>query len=576
MSEKKSFEVKQRPVDAEIEAGALAPITEHTGTVHLTEAAELYGDAHAAETYRYVARGLKARHIQFMGLGGSIGTALFLGIGRALAAAGPLSIFLGYTISGVAIFGTMQCLGEMTTWLPMPAALPSFASRYVDKALGFAVAWNGWYNYAITICIEISAAAVIIGYWNTTINVAVWISIIIVLLLFLNLFAVSLYGEAEFWFASLKIVTIVGLLILSLVLDLGGGPNHDRIGFRYWKNPGAMNTFVAEGAEGRFLGLFFSLVMGALSFGGIEAVVIAAGEAKNPRRNLPKAIRRVFWRLVFFYVLGSLAVGLLVPYNDPDLLSALATGAPGAAGSPWVIAIKKAGIPVLPSIINAVILSSATSAANACLYSGSRYLLVMAQQGFAPKFFLRCSQRGIPYYAVGCTAVITALTYLSCSAGPVKVFIWLANISALVSMFSWLTICITYVRFYAALKKQGVSRDDLAFKSPFQPYLAWGTIVFFSILMLFNGFYSFTPWDTDTFISTYITVPIFFGLLIFWKVFKRTKVVDPAEADIWTGKAAIDAEVWPEPAPKNFIQKASSSTGHVHSMVLIADVSRSL
>lgn len=154
-----------------------------------------------------------------------------------------------------------------------------------------------------------------------------------------------------------------------------------------------MNTFVAGGAEGRFLGFFFSLVIGALSYGGVESVVVAAGEAENPRRNLPKAIRRVFWRLVFFYIFGSFAVGVLVPYNDPDLLQAIATGAPGAASSPWVIAIQRAGIPALPSIINAVILSSAASAANACLYNSSRFLMSMAQAGFAPKLFLRCSQR---------------------------------------------------------------------------------------------------------------------------------------------------------------------------------------
>lgn len=186
---------------------------------------------------------------------------------------------------------------------------------------------------------------------------------------------------------------MVGLLLLALILDLGGGPNHDRIGFRYWKNPGAMKPFVAGGAEGHFLGLFFCLVVAAISFGGIESVVVAAGEAENPRRNLPKALRRVFWRLVLFYVLGSLAVGVLVPYNNPALLQAIATGAPGAASSPWVIAIQRAGIPALPSIINAVILTSAASAANACLYNGSRYLMSMAQAGFAPKIFLRCSKR---------------------------------------------------------------------------------------------------------------------------------------------------------------------------------------
>jgi yeast amino acid transporter len=221
----------------------------------------------------------------------------------------------------------------------------------------------------------------------------VWISVLIVVVVLVNIFAVTIYGEAEFWFAILKVVTIVGLIILAIVLDLGGGPDHDRIGFRYWKDPGAMNTFIARGVEGRFLGFFFSLVMAAYIYAGIESVVVAAGEAQNPRKTIPKVIRRVFWRILLFYVFGSLAIGVLIPYNDPLLLTALATDAPGAAGSPWVIAISRAGIRALPSIINAVILSSATSAANAFLYNGSRFLMSMAQSGLAPKVFLRCSQR---------------------------------------------------------------------------------------------------------------------------------------------------------------------------------------
>lgn len=177
------------------------------------------------------------------------------------------------------------------------------------------------------------------------------------------------------------------------MLDLGGAPNHDRLGFRYWKNPGPMRPFVFDGATGRFCGFFFSIVIAALSYAGIESVVVAAGEAKDPRRNLPKAIRRVFWRILLFYVFGSLAVGVLVPYNDGRLLTAQGNQEPGAAGSPWVIAITRVGIPVLPSIINAVILISAASAGNSMLYNGSRYLMSMAQIGLAPKIFLRCSKK---------------------------------------------------------------------------------------------------------------------------------------------------------------------------------------
>lgn len=222
---------------------------------------------------------------------------------------------------------------------------------------------------------------------------AVWITIVLVTIFCLNAFAVSVYGESEFWFASIKVITIVGLIILALVIDLGGGPNHDRIGFRYWKNPGAMKPFVTKGDSGRFFGVFFACVMAAYTYGGVESVVIAAGEAQDPRRTLPKAIRRVFWRVIVFYILGPLAIGLIVPYNDTGLLTALATEAPGSASSPWVIAINTAGISALPSIINAVILTSAASAANACLYNSSRYLMSMAQLGLAPKAFMKCSKR---------------------------------------------------------------------------------------------------------------------------------------------------------------------------------------
>lgn len=182
-------------------------------------------------------------------------------------------------------------------------------------------------------------------------------------------------------------------MIFAFIIDLGGGPTRDRLGFRYWKNPGAMRAYKSTGDAGRFLGLFSTLVNAAFSYGGVEMVAVAAGEAEDPRRNIPKAVRRVFWRILFFYVLGSLAIGVLLPYNEPTLLNAIEEDKPGGAASPWVIAVYRAGVPVLPSIINAVILTSATSSANAFLYTGSRYLYALAQNGQAPRFLLKCSRR---------------------------------------------------------------------------------------------------------------------------------------------------------------------------------------
>jgi amino acid transporter len=512
------------------------------GSTAVGEAADLYGDIETAEQLGYVSRGLKSRHIQFIALGGTIGTGLFLGIGKAFAHSGPLSVLLGYTFTGIAIWGMMQCLGEMATWLPLPGAIPQYCARYCDPAMGFAVGWNNWYNSAITLCAEISAAAVVIGYWNDTINQAAWITIIIVLVLALNIFAVSIYGEAEFIFASVKIVTIVGLLLVALVIDLGGAPKQGRLGFRYWVKPdlGGMKEYIGKGDTGRFLGLFATLINATFSYGGVEMVAVAAGEAENPRKNVPKAVKRVFWRILFFYVLGSLAIGVTVSSDNPQLTA----GGVGAKSSPWVIAIQSAGIPALPSIINAVILTSASSSANAFLFSGSRYLFALAQNGQAPKIFLKCSKSGVPYYAVLITASISLLTYMSISSGASTVFNWFQNLCSIANLITWINILIAYIQFRKALIK-------------WQPWTAYISLAYFCMILLFNGFAVFTKgeWSIDDFITAYIGIPIYIVLYLFWKIFKREPFVKPAQADIWSGKAAMDAEIWPEQVPRNFLEK---------------------
>ena len=376
-------------------------------------------------------------------------------------------------------------------------------------------------------------------------------------MLLLNIFAVSIYGEAEFCFASIKIITIVGLILFAFIVDLGGNPRHDRLGFRYWKNPGAMKEYYSTGDTGRFLGLFSTLVNAAFSYGGVEMVAVAAGEAENPRYNIPKAVRRVFWRILFFYVLGTLAIGVLVPYNDEDLNRALEAGESGGAASPWVIAIYRVGVPVLPSIINAVILTSATSSANAFLFTGSRYLYALAQNGQAPRFLLTCSKKGVPYYCVLITASISLLTYMSCSSGANVVFTWFQNLTTIANLFTWMSVCVAYIQFRKALIAQGVDRNTLVFKAPLQPYVAYGSLVFFAIITVFNGFYVFNPWDKDGFVTAYVGIPIYLVLFAFWKVFKRTKFVSPHEADIFTGKAALDAADahWPERRPKNLMER---------------------
>lgn len=248
---------------------------------------------------------------------------------------------------------------------------------------------------------------------------------------------------------------------------------------------------------------------------------------------------------------------MCISSNDPQLTN---EDAKGAQASPWVIAMKAASIPVLPHIINAVILTSATSSANAFLYTGSRYLFGIAQNRHAPRFLLKCSKAGVPYYCVGITCSISLLTYLSVGASAAVVFSWFQRLTTIAQLFTWCSVCFTYTRFRKALAAQGVDRSTLIFSAKFQPYTTWAAFGYFALIIIFNGFKVFTetPWGSDgltDFFTAYVGVPIFFILYAFWKIFKRPKFVNPAEADIWSGKAALDAEVWPEQIPRNVFER---------------------
>ncbi|KAL2161746.1 hypothetical protein VTH06DRAFT_8308 [Thermothelomyces fergusii] len=279
-------------------------------------------------------RGLKSRHIQFLALGGapfdsvdktkhSIGTGLFVGSGGILSKVGPAPLWLGYVSMMMVVWIVMNTIAEMTTYLPMKGiTLPYFTNRYVDSSLAFASGWNYWYAYAILVAAEASAGAILLDYWETPVHVGVWITIILVVCLLLNIIAVQIFGEAEFWFASIKLITIIGLIILGIVIMAGGAPQGGAIGFRYWNNPGAFKEYVGTGATGRFTAYWTAFVRAGFSFiTSPELIGLAAGETVAPRRNIPKAARRFLYRLAVFYGVSSLIIGALVPYDEPRLLS---------------------------------------------------------------------------------------------------------------------------------------------------------------------------------------------------------------------------------------------------------------
>ncbi|KAF7592247.1 hypothetical protein BBP40_000448 [Aspergillus hancockii] len=518
-------------------------------------------DVRSPEALRSVGtldRRLKSRHIQFIALSGAIGTGLFVGTGQILSLSGPLSMTLAFAITGLDLFAVINSIGEMATWLPLPGAAPVYAARFVDEALGFALGWNYWYQFAMGVPIEVSAAAIVIGYWPNTVSSGVWITILFVPLVIVNCFPVRAYGELEFIFGAIKLTTIVGLMILMLVITLGGAPTHDRIGFRYWKDPGPMQEYLKTGASGRFLAFLKVFVQAVFSYGGSEIVVVAAGETENPRRNIPKAVRRVFWRITIFYVGSVFLMSLCVSARDGRLLNAIKSGAKGAGASPFVIAIQNGGIRALPSIINAVILSSAVSSGNSFFYASTRILYATALDGKAPRF-LRYEKFGVPYGCVAITTALSLVVYLNVSSSSAEVFFWISNLSSVSTLVMWTSIGVTYLRFYKALQYHGIPRSSLPFKSPFQPYLAYFAVFFSSTVALLNGFDAFFPgnFSAKTFIPPYIAIPIFWALFLGYKFIKGTSIVKLEAIDLWSGKEEADRleAVWEQPKPRNVFER---------------------
>ncbi|KAK7058789.1 hypothetical protein VNI00_001413 [Paramarasmius palmivorus] len=516
-----------------------------------------------------LARELKNRHVAMISIGGVIGTGLFLGTANALRNGGPIGLLLGYMVVGSICWSVMvgECLtatafakdkqislGEMVAYLPIPGGHIKLAERFVDPALSFAMGWNYWYNWIIVLPSELSAAAILIEYWTNSDKLnPLWITICMIVVIVINLLGAGAYGEAEFVFASIKVITIVGLIILGIILDLGGGPSGDRIGFRYWLKPGPFVQFNGiSGAEGRFLGWWAVMTQAAFSFIGTEIVAIAAGEAKNPRRNIPRAIKRVYIRILLFYIGGTLLIGLLVPSDEKRLDLGTTAGA-----SPFVIAIQNAGIGGLPSVINAALLTSAWSAASSDLYTSSRALYGLAAAGNAPKIFMRTSRRGLPWISIVFCSLFSGFSYMVVSSGAGTVFGWFQNMTAIAGLMTWFGISVTYIRFHAGLKRQGFDRKKLPFASSLQPFAAWYAAVMCIIICFFSGWKVFLKdsWATDTFVTNYLPLVLFPILYIGCKLWKKTSIVRPADMDFVSDIAEIEAECYDEPPPRNALER---------------------
>ncbi|GAA5852561.1 hypothetical protein JCM9279_005512 [Rhodotorula babjevae] len=504
-------------------------------------------------------RTLKARHLQMIALGGTIGTGLFVGAGSALNTGGTAGIFIGYTIMGMVVYSMMVALGELTTQYPVRGAFVHHATRFLDPSIGFALGYNYYYSWAVTIPTEIVAAALVLDYWPgaAKINVAVWITVFFIIITAFNFIGVGAFGEAEFWFSLIKIITLVGLILLGIIITSGGVPGADPIGFRYWRETPFQQLNGIPGAKGRFLSFWTVFLQASFSFLGTEIVALTAAEAENPRRNVPKAINRVFYRILFFYVVGVFVMSLLVSPNDERLIN----GGSDAAASPWVIGIQRAGIKALPSIVNAVILIAAFSAGNSDLYAASRTLYGLACDGQAPRIFAKATANGLPIWSLVITALFGVLAYMNLGTTGEEAFNYLVAIGSVSGLINWLVILVTYLRYYYGLKRQGIDRSEFPYQAPLQPYASFFGAFMMSVIIIFNSYQVFLAdnWDTGTFITAYICIPVFVVLYVGHKLWTKSTFVSLDNMDFDSGRRALDQleEEWAakDAQPKAWYQR---------------------
>ncbi len=343
----------------------------------------------------------------------------------------------------------MTSLGEMATYLPVSGSFSTYATRFVDPALGFALGWNYWFNWAITLAVDVSTAALVMQFWLP--DMPGWIfSLVALLLIFLiNITSVKSFGETEYWFALIKVITVIIFLGVGVLTIFGimGGHRTGLSNFTIKKAP-----FV--GGLPMMLSVF---VVAGFSFQGTELIGITAGESKTPEKSIPKAIKQVFWRILLFYILSIFVIACLIPYTSPSLLGASETN---IAVSPFTLVFKRAGLASAASIMNAVILTSVLSAANSGMYASSRMLWSMAEDGYAAKIFAKTNKRSIPVMALIGTTIIGALTFMTSVFGT-RIYLFLVAASGLTGFIAWLGIAISHYRFRRAFKVQGHQLSEL-------------------------------------------------------------------------------------------------------------------
>lgn len=431
-------------------------------------------------------RGLEERHITLMSLGAAIGVGLFLGSATAIKLAGP-GIILGYAFAGMIMFFIMRALGEMAIQKPVAGSFSQYARDYLGALPGFLTGWNYWFLWVVTCMAEITAAGIYMEYWFPEVPRWIWALAALVIMASVNFLNVKAYGELEFWFALIKIITIIFMIVSGLgMIALGIGNGGIATGIsNLWENGGILPNGIT--------GVLMSLQMVMFAFLGIEMIGITAGEVKNPEKTLSRAIDTVFWRILIFYVGALFVIMSIYPWTEI-----------GAQGSPFVLTFDKLGIPAAAGIINFVVLTAALSSCNGGIFSTARMLFNLAENDEAPKGLGKLNKNGVPSKAVLVTAgallVGVVLNYLV----PAKVFTWVTAISTFGAIWTWSMILLSQIKYRKGLTSNQLR--GLKYKMPLFPFTSYFSLAF---LLLVVGLMAVFP---DTRIAL-IVGPLWLGIL---------------------------------------------------------------
>ena len=414
-------------------------------------------------------RHLKVRHIRLMALGSTIGVGLFLGSASAIQIAGP-SILLGYLLAGIVAFIVLRALGEMAVHEPVAGSFAAYANTYVGPLAGYMVGWGYWTYWIVVGIAEVTAVGIYMGIWFPETPQWIWALSSIVMMGLINLIAVKVFGEFEFWFALIKVIAIVAMIALGCsVIFFGFTNDWNPIGLaNLWQHGG----FFPNGISGMLL----SLQMVLFAYVGIEMIGLSAGEAENPRKTIPMAIDSLAWRILIFYMGAIFVILAIFPWNEV-----------GQQGSPFVVMFERIGLREAAGIINFVVITAALSSCNAGIFSGGRLLYALSANGYAPSPFAKLSKYGVPHRAVMATVAVCMTGVVLNYFVPDKAFQYVMAAVTFIGLMVWIAILITQIQFRRSLTKVQVA--ELAYRTPWWPYSSWFALAFIALVVVLMGFH---------------------------------------------------------------------------------------